>query len=289
MLSDRSRAAAAGERRLPIGMFARITRLTRKALKTYERCGLLVPAEIDPETHYRFYGLGQIQDAETIRLLRSVGVPLREIASVLRKDDATPLADMLRHRRAELAAGLATTDRLITQLESATSATVDAGIAITEVPEHTVVIRAAQCTQETHETVVDRLIEEVATVIEEADLRTLARETATYFADFDLTRDYRVEVSVPIDVSTRREETLPSSWRWVPDATIVGCVHQGPYDEIHSSLARLIAWAAERNLPLSGRFCETYLVDERDADDPDAFRTALGLVLARDGTAPRAP
>jgi DNA-binding transcriptional MerR regulator len=288
MLSDRRRAAAAGERRLPIGTFARLTQLTRKALKTYERCGLLVPAAVDPETHYRFYSLWQVQDAETIRVLRSVGVPLRDIACALRKDDATPLADLLRRRRAELAEGLAATDRLLKQLEAATSATSCDDITVVEVPAHTVMMCAAQCTHETHEATVDGLLERLAAMLEESELRTLDRETATYFADFDLTHDYRVEVTVPIDVSPGRDETLPSTWRRVPDTLIAGCVHRGPYDEIHSSLSRLIAWAAERNLPLTGRFRETYLVDERDTNDPDAFRTALGLVLAREGAAPRA-
>ncbi len=112
--------APAGDRRLPIGVFARLTQLTRKALKTYERYGLLRPAHIDPQTHYRYYSLQQVRTAETIRLLRSVGVPLRDVAAALRADEATPLPVLLARRRLHLAEELAATDRLLDHLRTST-------------------------------------------------------------------------------------------------------------------------------------------------------------------------
>ena len=273
------RPAVANDRRLPIGMFARLTHLTRKALKTYERCGLLEPAHIDPETRYRFYSLSQVQDAETIRILRSVGVPLRDIAAALREDQPTSLAALLTRRRAQLMAGLAATDRLLRQLDVATSGAFHGDIVVTDVPAHSVMVCAAQCTYETHEASVDGLLEELGALLRASGFKALGRETATYFADLDLTREYRVEVSVPVDVPRQCADELASSCRRVPPTTVAGCVHQGPYYEIHTSFARLVSWVAERGLPLAGRFSETYLLDERDTDDPDAYRTAISLAL----------
>ena len=270
---------SAGERRLPIGVFARLTHLTRKALKTYERYGLLSPAAIDPETHYRFYGLEQVRDAETIRLLRSVGVPLRDIAAVLGDESGASLTDLLRRRRTQLASVLAATDRLLTKLEAAPPTSIGDAIAILDVPAYAAAMCDGVCTYETHEAMVDWLLEDLAALIARSGIRTLGRETATYFAEFDLTHDYRVEVSVPIDFPLEPGGALPPLMRRVPDATVVSCVHEGPYAEQHSSFARLVSWAAGHNLPLTGRFSETYLVDERDTDDPDLFRTLLSLTL----------
>jgi len=270
---------SAGERRLPIGVFARLTHLTRKALKTYERCGLLAPAAIDPETHYRFYGLEQVRDAETIRLLRSVGVPLRDIAVVLRDECGTSLTDLLRHRRVQLVSVLAATDRLLKKLEAEPPASIDDAVAILDIPAYTAATQAGRCTYETHEAMVDGLLEELAVLVASVGVRTLGRETATYFAEFDLTHNYRVEVSVPIDFPLEPGGTLPPLVQRVPDTTVASCLHEGPYAEQHSTFARMVSWAAENNLPLTGRFSETYLVDERDTDDPDLFRTLLSLAL----------
>ena len=68
---------------LTIGRFARVAGLTPKALRIYERMGILRPASIDPDTGYRYYSLTQLETAETVRLLRELEVP----------SDAGPRAD----------------------------------------------------------------------------------------------------------------------------------------------------------------------------------------------------
>ena len=40
---------------LSIGVFARRSRLSMKALRLYDRLGLLKPADVDPENGYRRY------------------------------------------------------------------------------------------------------------------------------------------------------------------------------------------------------------------------------------------
>lgn len=74
---------------LSIGVFARRSRLSPKALRLYDRLGLLVPAEIDAENGYRRYREGQLATARLIATLRLLGMPLAEIAAVV----ATPDAD----------------------------------------------------------------------------------------------------------------------------------------------------------------------------------------------------
>ena len=45
---------------LSIGVFARCSRLSMKALRLYDRRGLLTPAHIDPDTGYRRYRESQL-------------------------------------------------------------------------------------------------------------------------------------------------------------------------------------------------------------------------------------
>jgi DNA-binding transcriptional MerR regulator len=44
-----------------IGEFARLSRLSPKALRLYDELGLLVPAEVDAETGYRWYADTQLE------------------------------------------------------------------------------------------------------------------------------------------------------------------------------------------------------------------------------------
>jgi effector-binding domain-containing protein len=99
----------------------------------------------------------------------------------------------------------------------------------------------------------------------------------TYFADLDLTHDYHVEVSVPVDVTPDRKTELPPPCRVAPAATTASALHQAPYSEMQMTSACLFDWVAEHDLPLTGQFGETYLVDERDTDDLEDFRTLVSL------------
>ncbi|MBD3551038.1 MerR family transcriptional regulator [Streptomyces sp. SP18CM02] len=64
------------EELITIGELATRTRLSLKALRLYGDRGLLPPAEVDPRTGFRRYGLAQVERARRIALLRATGMPL---------------------------------------------------------------------------------------------------------------------------------------------------------------------------------------------------------------------
>jgi len=67
---------------LTIGEFARRSRLSMRALRLYDRIGLLRPAEGVPETGYRRYAGRQLYAARLIALLRRLDMPLSQIAEI---------------------------------------------------------------------------------------------------------------------------------------------------------------------------------------------------------------
>lgn len=68
---------------LTIGAFAARARLSAKALRLYDRLGLLTPAHVDETTGYRYYRAGQVERARLVALLRQLDMPLARIAWVL--------------------------------------------------------------------------------------------------------------------------------------------------------------------------------------------------------------
>jgi DNA-binding transcriptional MerR regulator len=71
-----------------IGEFARLARLSPKALRIYDQSGLLPPARVDPATGYRWYSTEQVEQARLVSSLRQLGMPLAEIKPVLQSDPA---------------------------------------------------------------------------------------------------------------------------------------------------------------------------------------------------------
>ena len=70
-------------RLLGIGEFARRSRLSVKALRLYERQGLLRPAEVDAGNGYRRYREEQLAAARLVALLRRLDMPLAVVARIV--------------------------------------------------------------------------------------------------------------------------------------------------------------------------------------------------------------
>src|ERR1700689_326114 len=68
---------------MSIGEFARLSRLSPKALRLYDELGLLPPAQVDPDSGYRWYSAGQLDNARLVASLRQIGVPLAQITVIL--------------------------------------------------------------------------------------------------------------------------------------------------------------------------------------------------------------
>ena len=67
---------------MSIGEFSKLTHLSVKALRHYHEVGLLVPAAIDRESRYRRYEAAQARDAQLIRRLRALDMPIESIRVV---------------------------------------------------------------------------------------------------------------------------------------------------------------------------------------------------------------
>src|SRR5262245_4188558 len=80
---QRLRSPTAGESMFRIGEFARFTRVSVKMLRHYDEVGLFQPAQVDPDTGYRYYTVDQLPRLNRIILLRDLGFGLDQIADVL--------------------------------------------------------------------------------------------------------------------------------------------------------------------------------------------------------------
>jgi DNA-binding transcriptional MerR regulator/effector-binding domain-containing protein len=85
---------------LSIGEFSKITGLTVKTLRFYHEKEILVPAWIDEQTGYRYYGQQQIDKGRIITQLRGLDFSLEQIGVMLAdcNDDARILDFLQQHQ-----------------------------------------------------------------------------------------------------------------------------------------------------------------------------------------------
>ncbi|MCZ4557894.1 MerR family transcriptional regulator [Rhodococcus maanshanensis] len=103
---------------LGIGSMARASGLSVSALRFYDSAEVFVPALVDRQTGYRWYGHDQVNEARLIARLRRVGMALPAISRVLdhRSDPAAVVALLKAHLR-RLEEGLSDARRELSAVE----------------------------------------------------------------------------------------------------------------------------------------------------------------------------
>jgi DNA-binding transcriptional MerR regulator/predicted transcriptional regulator YdeE len=82
-----------------IGEFSKLTQLTVKTLRFYHEEGVLIPAFVDPDTGYRYYHPSHIEMARAITYLRSLEFSLSDIKELLHHQADEDLLNVLERQQ----------------------------------------------------------------------------------------------------------------------------------------------------------------------------------------------
>jgi effector-binding domain-containing protein len=252
---------------MPIGRFAKASRLSIKSLRNYDASGLLPAALVDPISGYRYYRLEQLARAIRIRSLRMVELPLSQIAEIL--DSADP-EQLLASHLATLHALRAEYDHKIhelTRLISAKELTMTNEVTIKKAPSRTV---AAVRTATTPQSVFVDIPAGFAHV-----LTFLAGIGETPIdAPFTLFHQFPepdgagdISLCVPIDHPVGPGPGIDIVT--IPGAAVSSILHVGPYADMAESYATIAAWIHERGHRILGPSREIYLNNPTDVAETE--------------------
>ncbi len=267
---------------LPIGRFARIARLSIKALRHYDELGLLRPALVDPESGYRYYAVGQAIDAERIRLLRALEVPLEEIGALLRERDPDAVKARLgRHRQRIEARMEEDRRRLLTlaRLAECGDALLTSEVHVREAAAAEVAcIRGRSPLAE----IADRAghaFGELYRYLGQLGLRPAGPPLSIYHGPPEEEDELEIEWCVPCARTLAGRG--PIEGRALPAATVACVVHAGPYEEVGPCYGALVQWMQSHGHAEAGPPREVYLVGHAQTSDPQEFRTEIQWPIER--------
>jgi DNA-binding transcriptional MerR regulator len=257
---------------VPIGRFSAICRLSQKALRLYDEMGLLRPAWVDPDSGYRYYAVAQAVEAERIRLLRSLEVPLEEIAEFLH-DAAGQRRVLDRHRR-RLEARVSELDTLLAslaRLEREETMTYD--VRTKEVaPQQVIAIRLrTRLADIGYEA--GSAMGELFAHLGRAGAAPAGPPLALYHGAPNDDEEVEVEFCVP--VSRPMSGAGRISGRELPGGPVAYTLHCGRYDAVGPVYAELQRWIQEHGHEGAGPPREIYLVGPQQENDPGRYRTEL--------------
>jgi DNA-binding transcriptional MerR regulator len=266
--------------RLSVGDFSRATHLTIKTLRHYHEVGLLEPASVDPHTSYRYYAPDQIPQAQVIRRLRDLDMPVADVKAVLAAPDAALRSALITKHLERLEGELAKTRAAVESLR-AILARPSYAISHRTVPAtRAMAIRATVergevgawwhgALGELHATLRAQQLSNAGALggLFDTALFTEASGDAIVFA--------------PIAASARPKLVGRVELFEVPAAELAVVTHAGSHDGIDAAYGELGAYVAAHEIAVDGPLREYYVRDPIDARDPADWLTEIAWPVFR--------
>jgi effector-binding domain-containing protein/DNA-binding transcriptional MerR regulator len=261
---------------VPIGRFSKVSRLTIPALRLYDELGLLRPAMVDPATGYRYYSLAQAADAERIRRLRAVEMPLDEILALRAERDPMLVRarleahrTVLLDRAAAATAALTALDRLI----ETGGHEMDHDVKVRETADQPMVSVRGHTPLQEMPGFFSRAVGAEFALLGRLGLRPAGPPFAIYHDPEFREEDIDIEVGIP--VAEPVDGTAEVAGGTLPGGTVAFTLHCGPYDEIGAAYRAVFTWIAEHGHEMAGPPREVYLTDPGQVSDPAEYRTEV--------------
>ncbi len=258
------------DRLLGIGEFARRSRLSVKALRLYERHGLLRPARVDEANGYRRYHEDQLTDARLVALLRRLDMPLAAVARIVAADEGER-ADLVSaywsgvEERVAVQRGLAAHLRVV--LSGGRGLSEMYRIEQREVPERVVLTEQRHLLQPELTAWIAAAWQRL-TKAAEAHGGVAAPPYVVYHGEVDQDSNGPVEMCVPVnaealppDVASRVDPAHTEAYARLPKAQVA-------FPQILSAFDAVAQWIKENDRAVTDAPREVYFADW-DASGPD--------------------
>ncbi|MZP31097.1 MerR family transcriptional regulator [Heliobacterium undosum] len=264
-----------------IGQFSKICAVTAKALRHYEKIGLLRPARVETFNQYRYYSRDQVDVVRNICHMKELGIPLETIKAIIDKGNSPDdLRALLAQHRETLIEELNRCNARLTKLawwNQALEANVmtnrrDYDIRLRDVPEITVRSVRKQLTNfpETLPPLISGLYEEIT-----AAGACVAGAPIMLYHDKEFNPELvDVEVAWPVTDPNMVNATLPA-------VRVAACVHVGPYHEMEQAYAALFEWTNRNGYRVESPMREVSCTDP-STTAPEQLVTEIHFPVVKD-------
>jgi effector-binding domain-containing protein len=266
-----------------IGEFSKLSHVTVKTLRYYDRIGLLKPAEVDRFTNYRYYSASQLPRLNRILALKGLGLSLDQIGRLLKQDlPPEQIRGMLRLKQVEIQeqldqeqARLARVEQRLRQIEQEETMP-SQEVVLKEVPSQPVASVRDVVPTFGH---IDQLFGEIFAYLGQHRLNPSGPPATIYHDKEFREQDVDVEIAVPVAGPVSEGERVTS--RELPGSQMACIVHQGGYETIGGTYGQVMGWIEDNDHRIAGPPREIYLKGPESGDDPSTYVTEIQVPVAK--------
>ena len=245
-----------------IGEVAKSLNITRRIILNYEDKGIITPDKKDGISGNRYYTIDTFTTIRTIRIFQNLGLSLDEIHGYFKDNsDMREIINRLERMRDEL-------NLAIEKLKERTEKT---GYTVKEI---TVEPQTIYCKTYTSSSIADKTNLLRDTALEAMRLHGTDITRRMYFTEHSLNAPEEVSYCVAAPPESEGEFI-----RKLPKFKAISVFHHGAYEKLPQARKKLIEYAKENNIKLSGVFRNLYLEGPPQHKDKSRYITQVIAII----------
>lgn len=261
---------------LKIGEFSKLSMLTVKTLRYYEKVGLLIPKSTDKFSGYRLYETNQLQIAAKIKALRQLDFTVDEVRVFLIKGTSGATLESkikeLETEKRKLSENLSILHYLLEEKNMNYQAV------IKEIPE--CIVYSEQRVLKDYSEVTSLVLDSAKECLKlNPGLECLKPDYC--FCEY-LDGEYKEN-----DVSTRYSQAVVKvgiendriKFRKLPLTKVISIYHKGSYDLLGDAYAYIMKYAKDNGYEISGLARESYIDGAWNKDSSEDWLTEIQLPI----------
>lgn len=267
--------------KLLIKEFSLLCQVTVKTLRHYEKMGLLLPAEVDDWTGYRYYDVKQMQTLSNIRRLKDMGFSLDEIHELMVDGSLLPSIESLQEKMETCQKELAQLQKrhalLKSMMDSQNTLLNMEKYSIQSLPE--IIVASHREIIPNYAALGPLCYQKIGP--EMARLGCKCSQPGYCFTTEH--NEYR-PTNIDIEYCEQVDEMLPDSdfiqFKRLPAIPKVLCVkHIGPYEKFYESFTEAFRYMEEQNLKMTGAPRTCYIDGAWNQDDPEKWLSIIQIPI----------
>lgn len=261
---------------LKIGDFSKLSHLTIKTLRFYEKEGLLIPASIDQITGYRLYETYQLEDAAKIKSFRQLDLSIDEIKTILSGKDVKEVFRekmvVLEKQKKEIDVRLSIINHLLEDKEMKYQVTVK------NISEAIVYYSEVKLK---HYSDMMQCIPIIGKECKELNPQLQCTEPLYEFCEYldEEHRDHDVLIRYNEAVTLFGHESENIKFRKIPETKVLSLFHKGAYDQIGEAYAFIMKYAEDNGYKVNGLSRECYIDGIWNKESVDEWLTEIQLPI----------
>ncbi|MEG7843272.1 MerR family transcriptional regulator [Bacillus mobilis] len=261
-----------------IGDFSKLSSISIRMLRHYDKVELLQPVKINEQSRYRYYSAAQLKKVNQIQMLKDMGFNIATIKEIVASDNMEVIKSQFKNRSAQIKGEMDDLQKQLRLLEDSMKTMredvveMTYHISIKEIPERNVAsVRKIIPSY-------NREGDLWGTLMQEIQMKSISIAHPSYSIAVFHDREYKendVDVEIQLSILGKHENTKDVTFKKIESTNVASITVNGSYEQMTAVNEAAAKWIETEGYEIAGPMYNIYHVSPAMESDPNKWVTEV--------------